>query len=270
MQIDQISGGTRLYAIIGDPVSAVRTPALFNAMFSKKEIDAVLVPLLVPKSRLKVTWEGLKGIGNLHGVVVTMPHKIAMCDLVDEVGESARIVGAINTIRRKDDGRWEGDIFDGIGCVHGIKTQNEGFDPAGRDAFLLGVGGAGAAVAVALAQAGVRRLVISDLDKTRTEHIADRIRATYPGTLVEIGAIQDGPFDVAINSTPLGMREGDPLPFDPRALPASTLIVDVIPNPEFTPLLDLARESGHVIRTGRHMHRGQAISAAAFLGFALD
>ena len=270
MKIDQIDGGTRLYAIIGDPVSSVRTPALFNSMFSKNNVNAVLVPLLVPKSQLNVAWMGLKELGNLDGVVVTMPHKVAICDLVDELGESARIVGAVNTIRRNTDGRWEGDIFDGIGCVHGIKTQNEGCEVAGRSAFLLGLGGAGAAIAAALAQSGIRRLVVSDLDEARTGHIADKIRTAYPGTNVEIGTLKNGLFDIAINATPLGMREGDALPFDPRMLPETTLVVDAIPNPEFTPLLNLAKESGHAIRTGRHMHWGQAISAAEFLGFSLD
>ena len=270
MKIDQIDGKTRLYAIIGDPISSVRTPALFNSMFAKKNINAVLLPLLVPKSELKSAWQGLKSLGNLNGIVVTMPHKVAICELVDELGESARVVGAINTIRRNNDDRWEGDIFDGIGCVHGIKTQNGGCEVTGRSVFQLGLGGAGAAIAVALAQSGIRRLVVSDLDETRTRLVAEKIHAAYPETSVEIGTLQDGPYDIAINSTPLGMSEGDPLPFDPRTLPETTLIVDVIPNPEITSFLNLAKESGHAIRTGKHMHWGQAISAAAFLGFSLD
>ena len=270
MKTDYVNGGTRLYSIIGDPVSSVRTPTLFNAMFVKNNVNAVLVPLLVPKSQLKTAWEGIKSIGNLDGIVVTMPHKVEMCGLVDELGESARIVGAVNTIRRNPDGRWEGDIFDGIGCVHGIKTQNEGCEVAGRSAFLLGLGGAGAAIAAALAQSGIRRLVVSDLDEARVRYIVDRIHTAYPETRIEIGTLKEGPYDIAINATPLGMREGDALPFDPGMLPETTLIVDVVPNPEFTPFLNLAKESGHAIRTGRHMHWGQAISAAKFWGFSLD
>ena len=268
MKTEQIDGATRMYVIIGDPISAVRSPAVFNAMFARRNINAVLVPLHVAASDLTAVWVGLKAMRNLDGVVVTMPHKMAMCELVDELGTNGRVVGAINAARRRSDGRWEGDMFDGIGCVHGLMAQ--GHEVAGRDVFLLGVGGAGAAVATALAQAGVKRLVIADVDTTRRDRVVDRVRAAYPTTTVEAGTLENGSFDLAINATPLGMRAGDPLPFDPSRLPPTTLIVDVITKPELTPLLELAQKTGHAIHSGKHMHHGQAISVAAFFGFDLN
>jgi shikimate dehydrogenase len=268
METDRIDGATRLFVILGDPIHGVRTPTLFNAMFGRKNINAVMVPHHVTAVDLEAAWSGLKAIRNLDGVVITMPHKTPMCALVDSLGINGRAAGAINAARRKSDGTWEGDMFDGIGCVDGLGRQ--GHEVAGRSAFLMGVGGAGSAVASALAHAGVKRLVVQDIDPARLDQAVKRIRAAYPELSVGPGTLDDGPFDLAINATPVGMREEDPLPFDPSPLPASTLVVDVIIKPEITPLLTLARETGHEIQPGKYMHRGQAVAAARFFGFDLE
>jgi shikimate dehydrogenase len=274
MNIDKIDGSTRLFAIIGDPIHGVRTPTLFNEMFAAKGINAVMVAHHVAAADLAAAWSGLKTIGNLDGVVITMPHKAPMCELVDSLGINGRVAGAINAARRKSDGTWEGDMFDGIGCVDGLKRQ--GHEVAGRDVFLMGIGGAGSAVASALAHAGIKRLVVQDIDSVRLDQVVKRIRAAYPGLSVTSGTIDDGPFDLAINATPVGMGEtgktgeSGPLPFDPSPLPASTLVVDVIIRPEITPLLALARKTGHRTQPGKHMHRGQAVAVAGFFGFDLE
>lgn len=268
MKTEMIDGLTRLFVIIGDPISAVRTPAVFNEMFGRKSINAVFVAHHVAAQDLQAAWAGLKTIKNLDGVVITMPHKMAMCDLVDSLGVNGRVVGSINAARRKADGSWEGDMFDGVGCVQGLNSQ--GHEVSGKNVFLMGVGGAGAAVASALAQAGVRRLVIYDIDAGRRDKVIRNVSAACPRQLIEAGTIEDGPFDLTINATPLGMREGDPLPFDPTHLLTTTLVVDVITKPETTALLALAQSTGHITHSGRHMHRGQAIAAAKFLGFDLE
>jgi shikimate dehydrogenase len=268
VETDKIDGATRLFVIIGDPIHGVRTPTLFNEMFGRKNINAVMVAHHAAAADIETACAGLKTIRNLDGIVITMPHKASMSGLVDSLGVNGRMAGAINAARRNGDGAWEGDMFDGVGCVDGLKRQ--GHEVAGRSVFLMGIGGAGSAIAGALAQAGVRRLIVQDIDTARLERVVDRIRAAYPELLIGSGTIGDGPFDMAINATPQGMREGDPLPFDPSPLPASTLVVDVIIKPEVTPLLLLAQKTGHPIQLGRYMHRGQAIAAAKFFGFDLE
>ena len=264
----QIDGATRLYAIIGDPVSAVRSPEVFNAMFERQGINAVMVALHVGAAEFATAWAGLKALRNLEGLVITMPHKVAATALVDVLGQTGRIVGAINAARREPDGRWTGDMFDGRGCVQGLRTQ--GHEVAGRKAFLLGVGGAGAAIAVALAEAGVGSLVVQDIDVAKRDRVVTRIAEGFPDVAVRPGFLTDEPFDLAINATPLGMKVGDPLPFDPTALPAATLVVDVIPKPEMTPLLERAAATGHRVQSGRHMHLGQAVGVATFFGFSFE
>jgi shikimate dehydrogenase len=261
-----IDGNTRLYAVIGDPIGAVRSPEWFNGLFARRGVNAVLVPMLVTAADLKPVFEGLKRVGNLDGLVVTMPHKGPMCELLDELGPAARTVGAVNAARRLRDGRWLGDMFDGRGCVEGLRTQGQ--EVAGRSVFLLGTGAAGSAVAFALAEAGVARLMIDDLDTARRDRVAQRVQTAFPSVIVRAEPLSGGErYDVVINSTPLGMKPDDPLPFDPGVLPAGALVVDVITKPEITPLLRRAEQTGHRIHAGRHMHAGQAVEAARFFGF---
>lgn len=261
-----IDGSTRLYAVIGDPISAVRSPEWFNGLFARRGVNAALLPMLVTAADLKSVFEGLKRVGNLDGLVVTMPHKGPMCELLDELGPAARTVGAVNAARRLPDGHWLGDMFDGRGCVEGLRAQ--GHEVAGRSVFLLGTGAAGSAVAFALAEAGVARLAIDDIDAARRARVAQRVQAAFRSVAVRPEALaRDSEYDIVINATPLGMKPDDPLPFDPAGLPASALVVDVITKPEFTPLLRRAEETGHRIHAGRHMHAGQALQAARFFGF---
>lgn len=264
-----IDGKTLLYGVIGDPVHAVRSPEWFNALFARQGIHAVMLPMQVAGESLAAAFDGLKRIGNLRGLVVTMPHKATMPALLDELGPAARALGAVNAARRLDDGRWIGDMFDGKGCVAGLRAQ--GHEVTGRSVFVLGTGAAGSAVAFALAEAGVKRLVLHDADAQRSERVAERIRSAIPRTDVSIAPLHTGPAcDIAINATPLGMRPEDPLPFDPAILPETTLIVDVITKPEITPFLERAAQTGHRTHSGKHMHAGQAMEAARFFGFDPD
>lgn len=261
-----IDGTTRVYAVIGDPVNAVRSPEWFNTLFEKHGVNAVLIPLHVGRDDLATAFAGLKTMRNLDGVVVTMPHKGPMCALLDELGPAARTVEAVNAARRESDGRWIGDMFDGRGCVHGLRQQ--GHEVAGHRVFLLGTGAAGSAVAFALAEAGVQQLVIDDVDENRSVRVAQRVNNVFPVVEVRAGKLADGrQYDIVINATPLGMKPDDPLPFDPATLSADTLVVDVITKPEMTPLLERARQTGHRFHSGRHMHAGQAVEAARFFGF---
>ena len=235
-----------------------------TACSRRKSRNAVFLPLHVGADDLAASWAGLKGLRNLDGLVVTMPHKAAAATLVDTLGATARIVGAINAARREPDGRWHGEMFDGDGFVDGL--LNEGHAVNGRTAHVLGLGGAGAAIAVALARAGVTTLTVDDLDASRRAQLVREIAARWPGVWAREASAYAVPCDLVINATPLGMREADPLPFEPDRLPASTLVVDIITKPEMTPLLRMAEALGRPVHTGRHMHAGQAMRAARFFG----
>ncbi|MBL6454435.1 shikimate dehydrogenase [Belnapia sp. T6] len=261
-----ITGAARLFAILGDPIAPVRSPALWNAEFTRLGLDAAFVPMEVRAADFAAAWAGLAATRNLDGMVLTMPHKQAVLPFLDLLGPHARLAGAVNTVRRLPDGRLEGDMFDGEGFVAGLRAAGQ--EPAGQRVLQLGCGGAGRAIAFALARAGAAELLLSDTAPGRAEALAEAITAAFPACRAAAGLPDPAGQGLVVNATPLGLRAGDPLPFDPGRLSAGQVVADVIPNPERTPLLDAAAAKGCDMVSGRAMFEGQARLAAAFLGVA--
>lgn len=257
-----LTGRTRVFAIIGDPIAQAGSPALFNAEFRRRGVSCVLVPLLVRPDDLELAFSFLWKVGNFDGLVLTVPHKIAALRFVDELRPEARRMGAINAVRRLPDGRLIGGNFDGAGFIGGLRAH--GHDVAGRRVLVVGCGGAGAAVASGIAAAGAEVLRLYDLDPTRARALAARILATHPG--LDVSAVPPDPLgmDVVVNCTSLGMKPGDPLPVDVTRLDASALAVDIVLEPEITPFLSLAQKQGNAIHTGSHMLSAQIAAISDF------
>ncbi|HEX2113196.1 MAG TPA: ThiF family adenylyltransferase [Alphaproteobacteria bacterium] len=259
-----ITGETRLFVIIGHPVAQVKSPMTFNPLFHAAGRNAVMVPIDVAPESLEAAFAGLKTIANLDGIVVTVPHKPRMAALVDEALPTGRMVGAINAARRERDGRWVGDMFDGRGCVHGLRAQR--IEPKGRKVLLVGAGGAGSAIAFAMAEAGVARLTVFDVDQAKAARVVEGVRRAHPAVLADAGPPVPKDHDTIVNATPMGMLPSDPLPVDPAVIEVHMLVVDVIMKPEVTPLLKAAQAKGCRIQPGRHMLEGQVAAVAAFFG----
>ena len=109
-----VTGTTRLYGLVGDPLTTAKSPELLNRLFIEQRADAVCVPFAVKDNDLPAFVTGARALGNLSGVLVTMPHKQRMLSFVDVLHPTARQVGAVNVIRCDADGRWVGAIFDGL------------------------------------------------------------------------------------------------------------------------------------------------------------
>ena len=259
-----VTGTTRLYGLVGDPLTTAKSPELLNRLFVEQRADAVCIPFLVKDDDLPAFVTGARALGNLSGVLVTMPHKQRMLAFVDELHPTARQVGALNVIRCDKDGRWVGAIFDGLGCVLGM--QWEGNHPANKSVLLVGAGGAGRAIAFAVASAGVRTLTISDVDEHRAEDLASSVAAAT-GCTTRSGPPDPHGFEIVINATPLGMNAKDAMPVNPERLEPGSIVVDIINALEPTPLCRAARARGCRTQGGRPMHEGQALHALRFLGF---
>ena len=260
----QITGHTRLFGILADPVTHVRTPMVFNGFFREHGIDAVLVPIEVPPEGLAALLDGLRAMTNLAGFVVTIPHKTAMVGLCDEVSREGRLIGAVNTVRRARDGRLVGTMFDGVGFVAGLR--HKGHDPRGRRVYLAGAGGAASAVAFALADAGVARLTLFNRTAAKAADLAARVRVAYPGVEVALGSPDPSGHALAINGTSLGLKPGDALPFDVTRLGPDSVVAEVVMNPETTALLAAAAARGCPVHHGRHMIEEQIRLMADFIG----
>jgi shikimate dehydrogenase len=258
-----VSGTTRLYGLIGDPLHAARSPQLFNELFAEHRLDAVCIPLNVKAGDLRQFVTGVRTLRNLAALLVTMPHKTAMLELVDVLDPTSRQAKVINIIRCDANGNWTGATFDGLGCVLGMEW--EGNNPQGRSVLLVGAGGAGRAIAFALAKAKVRELTIYDVNETAGRTLVEDL-ATETACDVRFGAPDPAGFDVVINATALGMQASDPLPIDVDRLEPRSAVIDVVLNPVPTPLCAAARARGCATQGGRAMHEGQAVFAARFLG----
>jgi shikimate 5-dehydrogenase len=257
-----ISGTTRLYVVLGDPVTQVRVPTLMNPLFAQLGIDAVLVPVHARPEHLATVVRGLQRVGNLDGMFVTVPHKVVVTRLGDRCSATVRIAGSANVLRREPDGSWYAENFDGSGFVTGLRDA--GHDPAGARVTLVGAGGAGSAVAAALLAAGVDRLSVYDPDATVLHGLLARLDGYWPGRTTATDGPRLHDADIAVNATPLGLHPDDPLPFAPDLLPPGSLVADIIMKPRETTLLRTAAARGLSVHYGEHMLDGQV---ASYLGF---
>jgi shikimate dehydrogenase len=260
----QIFGKTHLYAILADPVAHVRAPEFFAPAFAAHGLDAALIPLHVLPQDLAAVVPALQKLRNLHGLVLTIPHKEAMAALCDELGPEGRLCGAVNTVRFADDGRLVGDMFDGIGLVQGALAS--GIALKGRAVLLLGAGGAGRAIAFALAREGVASLTIANRTARRAEALAADVARGVPGVRVAAGPSNPEGHEVIVNATSLGLHEADPLPVDPNLLRPEMDVVEIIAAVEVTPLRRAATDLGCRTMGGRAMVDHQIDAQLRFFG----
>ncbi|CAM3646553.1 shikimate dehydrogenase (NADP(+)) [Bordetella sputigena] len=257
-----LSGTTRLYAIIGDPIAQVGSPRLFNAAFRARGIDAVLVAMHVAPSDLGGMIAIFRAMKNFDGLIVTVPHKIQVAGMIDTLGGNAARLGAVNTIRKLPDGRLLGDNFDGIGFVRGLAGR--GIELAGKKVLVIGAGGAGCAVVNAIADQRAARIGVYDIDANRRDELLRSVAAHVPGAHIEASDPVAAGFDVVVNCTSVGMKQGDPLPVDISGLAARTVVADIILKPVRTPLLEAAARLGCITHEGPAMLEGQVDAVMDF------
>lgn len=257
-----ISGRTRLLAILGDPIEAVKSPQSWNPRLAALGHDAVLVPVHVRAADFDDVLGSLMRLGNLDGLVFTMPFKERAIARLASISRRASLVGAVNAARREPSGDWIGDMFDGVGLVGAVRGL--GVDPRGLSVGLVGAGGAGSAIAFALAEAGARAISIMDVDAARAARLADRVsQEGCPAGARSFGA---GDVEILINATPVGMADGDGAPLDLSGLTAATTIVDIVTRPG-TALLRAAEANGCRATGGSAMVAAQTEAILGFFGF---
>jgi shikimate dehydrogenase len=257
-----VDGATRLYAIVGDPVVQVRSAGVFTQRFADAGHNAVLVPAQVGLDQFETVIPGLMALGNLDGLLVTAPLKAAAAAYATRLGRTAACIGAVNALRREDDGSWTGDIFDGAGFVRGF--ERKGHPVLGRRVLMFGAGGAGSAIAFALADAGARSLHIVSPDAARGQRLADALRSSFPDFEAALAGDARESYDMIINASPVGMHAGDGLPGDIGPLAPGTLVGDVVVSETPTAIVRHAIDRGCAWANGHDMHGGQVDAIMAF------
>ena len=257
-----INAHTRLCGLIGNPVEHSLSPAIHNAAF--RELDLNYVYLAFKVEDLPAAIDGLRALGNARGFSVTIPHKVAVIPLLDEVDATARHIGAVNTIV-VERGRLLGSNTDASGAIRAL--EEGGVTLKGERVLILGSGGAARAIAFALAARGdLERLTILGIEDAERRQLAADVRAK------SALAVQDAPLGeselraalndsrVLIHCTPLGMhpkvtQSCVPAPLLHRGL----TVMDIVYNPRETRLLRDAKAAGCRIIPGLEMFLHQAI-----------
>ncbi|AMO98499.1 shikimate / quinate 5-dehydrogenase family protein [Collimonas arenae] len=257
----EISGTTRIFPVIGWPVEQVKAPALFNAYFKRHDIDARVVPLKIAPASYIAAVRLLMAAENVGGILVSIPHKPMSVEAVDQPTSRAVLAGACNAIYKGADGHTLiGDLIDGEGFIRAFDRTCAGtrFDWPHARALVVGSGGVGCAVAAALAARGIGHVAIYDTRIEQAEALRQRLQKTFSTTEVSIGTPSAEGYDLVVNSTPLGMAEDDPLPFDLNGIKSSCIVADCGMKIEMTRLLVEAQRQGCRIQKGREMMIEQA------------
>lgn len=255
-----LNGSTRVYYVVGDPIAQVKSPEGMTSAFQANGLNAVCVPAHVAPVDLAAWMQGVRACQNVDGIMVTVPHKIAFAQLCDSVSETARFLNTVNVVKRTADG-WHGDMFDGRAQVEALLKN--GAVLSGKKAILAGAGGAGTAIAYALVEAGVAELAISETDTARRDTLVERLNGLSKAK-VYAGSSDPSGFDVVVNATPMGMKAGDPLPFDGDKLTAQMFVGDVVTYPD-TAWLQKAQAQGCKTSSGLDMFAAVRDLMANFL-----
>jgi shikimate dehydrogenase len=260
-----ISGKTTLIAHLGYPTGSFKAPMIYNPWFEHVGVDAVVVPIGVKAGEYRRFLPLLFRASNVHGALVTMPHKVTTIGLLDEVTPTVRVAGSCNAVVKRPDGSLLGDMFDGAGFVRGV--ERKGRKLAGARALVVGCGGVGSAIAASLAAAGVGTLGLFDTSGANADALAARLRDNYPRIDVRTGSNDPAGCDVVVNATPLGMNDNDPLPFDVSRLSPGSFVGEVVMKQEMTPLLRAAQQRGCQFQVGTDMLFEQIPAYLEFFGF---
>lgn len=260
-----ITGRTKIIAHIGVPTESFKAPMIYNPWFEANGIDTVVVPMGCEAEDFPGFLHHVFRLRNIAGALITMPHKRTTLDLVQEASAVARVSGACNAVRRNADGRLVGDMFDGEGFVRGVMRRGRVIREA--SALVVGCGGVGSAIAAALAQEGIARLGLFDVDSVAMAMLETRLAQHFPHCRVAPGMTDPAGWEIVVNATPLGMSETDPLPIDPARLASSTFVGEVVLSRAETPLLAAARSRGCDTQIGLDMLFEQIPAYLEFFGY---
>ena len=261
-----IGGKTKVAGVMGWPVGHSLSPRLHGYWLKKHGIDGVLIPLPVRPEHFAEALRALPTLGFV-GASVTVPHKEAALELVDETEPLARRIGAVNTIVVRADGKLAGRNTDVPGFLAALRAGAPTWRGSAGAAAVLGAGGAARAIVAALVEAGVAEIRIVN----RTHARAAALASAFGGSVRAVSwnrraeALADAA--LLVNATTLGMKGAPALDLDLAPLPSRAAVMDIVYTPLETPLLAQARECGLVAVDGLGMLLHQARPAfAAWFG----
>lgn len=259
-----ISGKTKTLGIIGYSVEHSLSPIMQNEAIAAAGIDYVYVPLPIKPEDLTEAFHGIQKIG-FQGFNVTVPHKVNIMPLLDDISESARHIGAVNTVIHRN-GKWIGDNTDSIGFINSLKKNHIKIQDT--NAIVLGAGGAARAVIWGLIENGIKSITLFVRNIAKAQQVVDLFSQYLTIQICDWNQKEQTHnylkvCNLLINSTPLGMSSynNQMPPVDWKWLAPDAVAYDLIYTPAITPFLKMAKENGHQIFNGEEMLIEQGIAA---------
>ena len=237
MLLPMINGSTQVYGIIGDPISHSFSPQMhtaafwdigFNGVYLPFPISAVDLPQLLPALQLM----------SVQGFNVTVPYKEQIIPYLDQLSETAQVLGSVNTVIRKN-GQWFGHSTDGIGFLRGL--EQKGWPVQSQRILVLGAGGSAKAISYALLKAGAAKVDLQNRDQAKAESWSATLRQHFEA--VRVGTKKSGSYDLLVNCTSVGLKSAE-TPMKKEDLAQFPKVIDIIYNPAKTQLLLDAESAG--------------------------
>lgn len=251
----KIDSNTKLYCLLGHPVSKSLSPEIHNYSFEKNNINARYLAMDVRKEGLREAVEGVRHLG-IGGFNVTIPHKIDIIKHLDSLDDEAKLLGAVNTVKNEN-GKLIGYNTDGRGFTDVLKDKK--IDIKNKSIAILGAGGASRAISIVLAKEGIREITIFNRTVKKAKNIMDEIKEKFPKVRgvyqsLEIDDFDFTDVDILINCTSIGMYPNlDEMPIDPKRLSKDTIVCDIVYKPLETKLIKRAKEYGQITVHGLNM-----------------
>jgi shikimate dehydrogenase len=254
-----LDSSTKLTGVFGYPIGHSLSPAMHNTAFRQCQLNFMYAAFQVKPEKLKEAVRGISAL-SFRGVNVTIPHKVAIMDFLDEINEEALEIGAVNTIVNED-GKLVGYNTDGQGFIQSLlEEMNRPLQ--GLSVTILGAGGAARAVAVSLARSGVSNIRIANRSLGKAEILAGHLSSRVSVSACTLDALTEqglAKTDLLINTTSVGMYPHvDEMPIPEKLLHDRLIVSDLIYNPLETKLLRTASSIGAQVHTGLGMfvHQG--------------
>lgn len=245
--------GTVMYGVFGHPIGHSKSPLMLNEAFRATGLNAAYAAYSIVPGTLGEAVRGIRALG-FRGINVTVPHKLEVMEYLDELDDTARRIGAVNTVVN-DGGRLIGYNTDGIGYVRSLKEET-GFAPSGKRIVLIGAGGAARGIGFALAQEGPSSLIIANRSADKAAQLANDLSsfAKSRGIPLADAAEELASADLIVNTTLVGMHPHvQEVPIDPSVLRSGQLVSDIVYTPRETLLLKEAKARGAAVHGGLGM-----------------
>ncbi len=250
-----ITGKTRLFGVIGDPIEHSLSPILHNAAFDHLKMDYVFLAFRVKKENVENALKGMRAL-DIHGLNVTMPHKSTVINYLDEIDQTSKSLNAVNTILNKD-GRLCGFNTDGVGALRALEKNDVNLK--GKKLLLLGAGGAARAIAYSLAQK-VGELIILNRTGKQAENLAAVLRRNVNKKIVSKALTSSNVHeslkesDILVNATSVGMKPNvDQSLVAAEWLKPDLVVMDIVYNPVETKLIRDAKKAKAKVVNGVEM-----------------